>query len=275
MEQIEGKSLAWRAAPSAVQLPGAIGLAHQQHRAGVVLSHSREHHVRAVAERREQTLEVVARTDREPIALGGGGEHLHEPVEVALLLGHHGRALRFVDVLPRLLAHRRQELLVALRQVHQQRATRLHEDRGGADASAFQTRADRWVVRSFRVAEEARAAFSRERLAHGGDRVGEALGRDERSARRVRDRESERQWLEENLRDAPVEDEPPHAPTKGGAQLAPPRRLQNVRLSGRDDQLVPTLDVARGRRRRPQATSPQVTRRLCRCFFRGRFFSGY
>jgi hypothetical protein len=92
-----------------------------------------------------------------------------------------------VDVLPCLLAHRPQELIVALRQIHQQRAARLHEHWRRVHARAREGRADRCVVRRLGIAKEARAALAREGRAHRGDRVGESFGGDERTARRVRD----------------------------------------------------------------------------------------
>ncbi len=103
-----------RSAPTAVQLPRTVGHAYEQHRPGVLIADAREHEQSAVAERGEQLLEVVARADREVVALPHRAEDPHEPVEVALLLGHDTRPLSLVDVLPGLLAHRREELVVAL-----------------------------------------------------------------------------------------------------------------------------------------------------------------
>jgi hypothetical protein len=177
-------------APASVELPRAVGHPHQQQRTGVVTAYAREHEQRAVAERGEQPLEVVARPDREPVAFGDGGEDPHEPVEVARLLGHDRRALRLVDVLPRLLAHRREHLVVGLREVHQERAPRLDEDRRRADAGTAEAVTHGRVVPGFRIAEETRAAFFGERVAHRGDRRGEVFGRDQRTARRVGDRQT-------------------------------------------------------------------------------------
>ena len=114
-------------------------------------------------------------------------------------------------------------------------------------------RANPGVVGHFRIAQEARATLVPEGVAQSRDRVRETFGRDERSAWDVRDGNAEGQRLEQHLRHATVEHEPPDPPTRRRPELAPGRGLQNVRLTGRDDQLIPALDVDGRRLRRPQA----------------------
>src|SRR6266511_69815 len=98
------------------------------------------------------------------------------------------------------------------------------------------------------IAEQARATVARERAPQRVDRIGDPLRGGQRSSRRVRDGDPEREPLQEHLRDALVlQHEPAHLPPCRGFHLGPCGRLQQVRASRRDDQLVPALDVS-GRR---------------------------
>src|SRR5581483_11575641 len=232
-----------RPAPASVQLPRAVREAREHQCAGILVADPREHHVRAVAEGREEPLEVLARVQREAIALAHRAQHAQEPIEVARLLGDDALALALLDVLPRLLPHRGLQRVRIQREVHEQGAPRLHEDGRPPHARPRERVAERAVRRDLGVAQEARAAFVRERVAHRDDRVREAVRLDQRSARRVRDRDPERQSLGQHLGDAAVEDEATRAPAGRRLELSPRARLEDVPPARRDDELVPAVQV--------------------------------
>ena len=83
--------------------------------------------MRAFAERLQQACEIVARMDAEVFAIRDGAQHDEEAVEIFCLLGDHAGPLGLVHVLPCLLLHGAEELVIASREIHEQRAARLHE----------------------------------------------------------------------------------------------------------------------------------------------------
>ena len=109
--------------------------------------------MRAITERGEKSLEVLTRVEREVVALTDGAQYAEEPVEVARLLGDDARALRFVDVLPRLLPHRAEEVFWLAREIDQERASRLDEHWRGTHATPRELGAHVFVGRDLRIAQ--------------------------------------------------------------------------------------------------------------------------
>ena len=250
-----------RPAPAAVQLPRPIADARHQERPGVIRAHARHLHVQAVAQGVAQPHEVGEVVDAEAVPRGDRSQDAMEALEVARLLDGHAGPLGLPDVLPGLLPHGAQELVRIAGEVDDERPARLDEHRREPDPGARQVRAQLGRVGDLGIAEEARAEPARQRGAQSDDRRGEALGGDEQTPGRVRDRDPERQLPQEDLRDPrALEDESLRAPPGRGLHRGPSGGLQELRASGRLDEPVPRRRLRSGRwARDDQAGSPLPT----------------
>src|SRR5437667_184225 len=202
LQEVERPRLRVRAAPAAEELPRAIGDAHHEEGAGVLVADARDEQVHALAERVAQRPEISEVVDREAVALADDAQDPVEALEVRRLLGGDALTLRLADVLPRLSAHRRKQLVRLARGIEEKRAARLHEHGRPRDAGLGQRRTERAIVRLFGIADEGQRAMPRGDGAERADRRGQVGGLADRTARRVGHGEPARAAPDEELRQA-------------------------------------------------------------------------
>src|SRR2546430_1607482 len=227
-----------------------------------------------VAERLDEQREVPEIVDPELVAVGDCPKDSMKTRQVRGLLRNDSFALRLVDVLTGLLAHRAEERLSVLRQIHEEGSTRLHINRRAADAPLFERLREGLARGGLRIAGQAPRQAAPERFAKRGDRLGKLVVIDKRTARRVRHVPATAEAFGETLAPADprvrvFEYVALGAPAGRALHLGPAGGLEEVRAPRLVHQPVPVARLVRGRR-----PCPHQGQSLCGVFARRRGGSG-